>query len=370
MRLQRRVVAITTAVTLGIGLGATAAMAVNPISTGGALDVVEQTVLLSWVPGTPEVIEGEAPVEGEEGEVPAEVPVGPGTQRMLIEARAIGQLEAGAQTVFLIATPTTPTVTEGSSDVLQGVAEASAPEVVIEEAWWPDLSSFGGRSEAEAEARTPTYAIAPDGIGAYPPEPAPGWISWFAERNFQLTDQDVAIIERYAGAGWALSTVSVEIPAGSVNGGPPPIEVTFESTEPVVPMVLSSANVGSLAFTSYVIAEQRMDRTDSLRGNAQTQFSGEITTADHPELADWLAPFGGSAVLTKSVQTFPNPSRLTEDVRFAPSELGAVDPGTEVRVVDRVIFGLPAGLMLVAFGMIAVAVLGIVASRLLQRRYR
>lgn len=319
------------------------------LTTAGEVDVVDQAAILSWTEG----------VDG-----------GPGTSRMLIDVRAVGQVEAGARTMLLIATPTMATIAEGSSEVVDAVIEASAPEIVTEERWWPDLESFGGRSDEEVAAAVATYPIAAEGMTSYEPEPADGWITWLGENGFQLSEQDIAIVQRYAGAGWALATVAVDIPAGTVNGGPGPIEVSFSSDAPVIPMVISSANSQALAFTSYVLASTRMDRSDSLRGNSTAVFSGPVTAADYPELAEWLTPFGGSAVLTKAVQTFPSPVRITEDVTFAPSDRGPTDAGTETKTVDRIIFALPAGVMLVAIGMVLLAVLGIVASRVLQRRYR
>ncbi|MBN8883665.1 DUF2330 domain-containing protein [Salana multivorans] len=341
-RRLRRVAAATVLAVGGIGVAVPAA-AVDPIATAGALDVVDQTTVVSWVDGV---------------------------ERLLVDVRAVGQLESGAQSMLILATPTTPTITEGSREVITAVAAASAPEEVVEERWWPDLESFGGSSDEAAAAREAVYPIAPDGIGAYPAESADSWISWLSERGYQLADQDVSLIQRYAGAGWAISVVQVEMPAGTVNGGPPPIDVSFASETPVVPMVLASTGSQSLTYTSYVLAAERMDRSDPLRGNSTLLFSGPVTARQYPELSDWLEPFGGSAVLTKSVQTFPSPSRITEDLTFSVSTYGPFDAGTETKVVDRIILGLPAGLMLVAGGMLLLAILGIVLSQILQRRYR
>lgn len=345
----RRIAAAAALVGLGLGLAAVPAAAVDPLTTAGDLDVVEQTVLVSWVEGVDE---------------------GPGTQRLLIDVRAVGRVEAGGQTQVLLVTPTEPTVTTGSDDVLKAVSAAASPEVIIEERWWPDLESFGGGGDEEVASAGATYPLTEDGIGVHGVVPAAQLTGWLSGLGYQLSPGDVEVIQRYASGGWSFTSVFVDIEPGTVNGGPPPIDVTFTSDQPVLPMVLASANTQALTTTTYVLASGRMDRSDPLRGNSQLLFSGPVSGGDYPALADWLAPFDGSAVLTKSTQTFPSPNRITEEVTFAPSEQGPFDAGTETRVVDRIILGLPAGIMLVAMGMILVAVLGIVASQMLQRRYQ
>ncbi len=107
----RRTAAAAALVALGLGLGASPAAAVNPLTTAGELDVVEQTVVTSWVEG----------VDG-----------APGTQRMLVDVRAVGRVEAGGQTQVLIVTPTEPTVTPGTPDVLTAVADAASPEEIVQ----------------------------------------------------------------------------------------------------------------------------------------------------------------------------------------------------------------------------------------------
>ena len=345
----RRTAAAAALVALGLGLGASPAAAVNPLTTAGELDVVEQTVVTSWVEG----------VDG-----------APGTQRMLVDVCAVGRVEAGGQTQVLIVTPTEPTVTPGTPDVLTAVADAASPEEIVQEQWWPDLESFGGGGDEDVASAGAAYPIAERGIYVHGAVPATQLTSWLTEEGYNLSATDVEVIQRYASAGWTFTSAFIDITPGTVNGGPPPLDVTFASDQPILPMVLSSANTQSLATTSYVIGAGRMDRADPLRGNSRVVFSGPVSAADYPALADWLEPFGGRAVLTESVQTFPSPNRITEEVTFAASEQGPVDAGTETRVVDRIILGLPAGIMLVAMGMILVAVLGIVASQMLQRRYQ
>ena len=87
-----------------------------------------------------------------------------------------------------------------------------------------------------------------------------------------------------------------------------------------------------------------------------------------PELAAFLAPYGGTAYLTTTDQTFSDPTRITSDFTFQPS--GGADVSQSVTVtVDRIILGLNAGPVLVAIGFLVVAVVGIVISRLMRRRW-
>ncbi|WP_454299624.1 hypothetical protein [Salana multivorans] len=147
----RRTAAAAALVALGLGLGASPAAAVNPLTTAGELDVVEQTVVTSWVEG----------VDG-----------APGTQRMLVDVRAVGRVEAGGQTQVLIVTPTEPTVTPGTPDVLTAVADAASPEEIVQEQWWPDLESFGGGGDEDVASAGAAYPIAERGIYVHGAVPA------------------------------------------------------------------------------------------------------------------------------------------------------------------------------------------------------
>lgn len=134
-------------------------------------------------------------------------------------------------------------------------------------------------------------------------------------------------------------------------------------------MLLAASSDDDYTIRTTVVAAERMDRTDLLRGMSTVEFAGPVDSLVQPDAEAWLSPYGGTAWLTTVSQTFTDPSRINQDIRFAPSTFGPVSAGSVVQMQRRIIWGLPAGLVLVGGGMILVALGGIALSVWLQRRH-
>lgn len=330
-----------------MGLAAAPASAVAPISSDGTLSVNRERVLMSWVDGQ---------------------------ERLLLDLDLTGSVAEDSLTKLFLATPGPAEIVTGDRSALaalDGAAQAAAPEVIKVDRWWPDLESFGGGEDEESSDATGVVSVSgADDIINHGDPPAAAMVAELRRLGLEVPDNTSEVIGRYAAAGWYFTAITVEVPADTSPWAVTPIELTFPVESPIVPLLLNASSSGSLELTTYVLGTERMDRTDPMRGPSTTQFSGTVTAAEHPELADWLEPFGGRAVLTAMQQTFQSPGRIRDDIHFAPSDFGPIDAGTETVTVDRIIFGLPAGIVLVGAGMIAVAILGVTISQVMQRRYR
>lgn len=325
------------------GLAAPAAASGSIVtSEGSTLAVVQQNVLLSWS-------------EGQE--------------RMLLDVAVAGQMQAGGGSLLLMATPTKPEILLGDPLALEAVTAAAAPDVVIENRWWPDLDSFGGTSE-DTDVSDRELGMGPKGARLLGASSADDLIGRLTDEGYEIDDRTVDAIRRYAEAGWTFSDLVFEPGTGAVEGRVPLLELRFATEEPVLPLLLNVGGGRPFQLNTYFLGPERWDRTDTMRGTAQITYSGPITAVGEPGLTDWLAPYSGTAVLTAVTQDINTPSRISEDVVFTPSTYGPVDAGTTVKVVDKIIFGLPAGLVLVAAGMLVIAIGGVTVSQLLQRRAR
>lgn len=333
---------VTTAGLLGATL-APAAASGGILVNDGALDVTAVRTVVSWADGQ---------------------------QRMLLDMDVVGEVQPGAEAVLLVATPATPEITVTDPAQMEAFIAAAAPDVVEEEHWWPDLESFsGGAPETSWERSEVDLSPTEAGAGPHGVVSVEQLTTWYESNGFPVDEATAESIAHYAAGGWAFAEVRFDPGEGLVDGTTPVLDLTFPASEPVVPMVLSSSGLVSLRSSTYVLAAERLDRR-VMPTSAEVRFSGPVAAATSPELASWVEPFGGTAVLTAVAQEIPDPSTLSEEIYFEPSIYGPVSAGTEVRRVERIIFGIPAGLVLVAGGMLTIAVGGVVASRLMQRRYR
>lgn len=328
---------------LSLGIAGPASASGPVLVTEGDLDLTAQRTVISW---------------------------NGGFQRMLLDYDVEGQVEEGAKALILLAVPSAPQVSVADPAVMEAFIAAGSPELIEEEVWWPDLDSFSGGDGAAAWERAET-PLAP--VGEVPAQHgaigADQLIGWYTSQGYQINEEAEAAIRSYAEAGWTFLDVSFDPGAGATEGTIPVLDLTFASAEPVVPMLLTSTGARPVALSTYMLGAERLDRT-SMPSSASVRFSGDLTAASDPELAGWISLYGESAVMTVVDQAIPVTSQVTDDIRFGPSIYGPVSAGSQVKRVERIILGVPAGLVLVAGGMLVVAIGGVTASRLMQRGYR
>ena len=291
-----------------------------------------------------------------------------GNQNILLSMAAVSETPSAA---LLIPTPTPATVALGDEAVMDELYDLSLPEITTEYNWWPDLAFGTGASAGAPDGGVSVYdevRLGPLDVITLGASDAGTLATWLGERGYQLSPTLEASLAPYGAEGWSYVAVRLAPEAGNLDGAIPPLQITFPSSSLIYPMRLSSAASDAQNVRTYVLDTQRVDRTDALRGNATTVFAGGVNAEDSPELATWLAPYGGTAYLTTTDQTFNDPKRITSDFTFLPS--GGPDVSKSVTVtVDRIILGLNAGPVLVGIGFLVVAIGGIVISRVMRRRW-
>lgn len=347
-RFARLAAAATGCLAATLAIGAPASASGGILTRSGVLDLTAQRVTATWANGQ---------------------------QTMLLDLEVTGDGTA-VDPVLVIATPAQPTITTADPNVVTAFATATSPLVVQEEQWWPDLDSFSS-GEVEGATADVVTTLAPGGQSDLGNPGADPIFAWFAAAGYPLSQGETRTISTYGAGGWWFTVLAITaptIPADRVATNTPvalpTLQLSFPSPELVVPLLFASTSDSTVELRTTVLGTERMDRTDPMRGLANVDFAGTIATADEPALTDWLAPYGGTAWATTVSQTFPSPTQITTDLRFTPSTYGPVDRGTQTEVIRRVIWGMPAGLVLVAGGMILLALVGITISQLMQRRYR
>lgn len=335
--------AALAAATLGLAGPASAAGPV--LVTSGNLDISAERAVISWIDGQ---------------------------QHMLLQYDLQGRTETTDPVIVLIATPTAPELSIADPATLNAFVNASTPEIIEEEHWWPDLQSFGGGQDVPPWQR-PEVSLAPAGnqVSAHAPgTPADQIAGYYASLGYELDEATVQALQTYASAGWTISEITVDPAEESLDArSTPVIDLRFATDTAVAPLLLTAGGSLPMTVSTYMLGPERLDRT-SMPSSAVVRFSGPVSAADDPLLTDWVAPFGGTAVMTVVDQSISQPSQITDDITFGTSIFGPVEAGTEVVRVERIIFGVPAGLVLVAGGMLLVAVIGVTISRLMQRGYR
>lgn len=291
-----------------------------------------------------------------------------GNQTILLSMAAVSETPSAA---LLIPTPTPAAVVLGEQAVMDELYDLSLPKITTEYNWWPDLTLTGDASAGAPDGGVSVYEevrLGPLDVITLGASDAAGLATWLGERGYQLSPTLSASLQPYIAEGWSFVAVKLAPEAGNLDGAIPPLQISFPSSSLVYPMRLSAGADQAQKVRTYVLDNQRVDRTDALRGNATTVFAGGVNAETSPELAAFLAPYGGTAYLTTTDQTFSDPTRITSDFTFQPS--GGADVSQSVTVtVDRIILGLNAGPVLVAIGFLVVAVVGIVISRLMRRRW-
>lgn len=293
-----------------------------------------------------------------------------GQVELVVDFTLDGAADADSGALLLIATPTEPAIAQASeADIaaLEATDTVSEPAIVTSDQWWPDAEFFSG-TQVEAVEAPDSVGFDDGGVHALGPAGADGVIGWLSSVAFPADSDSQVPIRTYGDAGWYFTALTFAPPTEDGLTLLPALKITFPADALVVPLMMGSSSSGSYTVRTSVVGEQRLDRTDQLRGLSNIEFAGEVTSGDQPGLATWLEPYGGTGWVTTVSQVFTNPGRITQDLTFAPSDYGAVtpDPVTEIR--RRIIFGIPAGLVLLGGALIAVALGGIGLSLFLQRR--
>lgn len=350
----------------------------TPRRPAAALAALLGAALLSAGMATPAVAEGTeveeevevcqcgrlATIPGEEAFVVSESAIlrrVDGQQRSLVQLAVRGDANSA---LAIFPTPNPAEVTVGDAATMDVVEDLAAAEVEEVSRWWPDPQYFSEQAEDAATPLEPQEVTTSE-VRTTEKGDREALATWIADVGMAISEEAQQVVDRYADAGWSFSVVELTVEDG-FDGVLPPIELSFAADRMVQPILFDGASSRAVTIRSYVIHEQRIDRDDGLRAGAEVLFAGSISASDSPELQGWLEPYGGAGYLTLSEQEFTAPAtQVTENAYFTGSSLPEISRN-EVVIVDRMVLGMHAGPALVALGLIALAVAGVVVSRVMR----
>ncbi len=274
----------------------------------------------------------------------------------------------GDDAALLIPTPSPATVDVAEPGMFEEVAEFTAPRVREVDLWWPewlvreDLGNEGiVREEGPAPAPAPLEGIDAHVIDA---ADAGKLETWLEKNDYVIRDDVASALVPYAQQDWHFLLVKLE--ADALSGRMQPLDIRFETNQLVYPTRLSVAG-GPVRIRTYVFAEHRMERSDSMGG--QLTWAGPVAQTDFAEqtLVD-LA--GEHAFLSAWEQFFSDPrNQIDGDMVFAASSTDTPYEQVYTEVVRHEIFGAPAGPTLVFGALIIVGFGGGIYSRV-RRNHR
>ena len=286
------------------------------------------------------------------------------------EERIILSLDVESPTddaALLIPTPSPATVEIAGGAVFDEVAQFTAPRVREVDLWWPewlireDLRNEGvSLSKAEAPPLVPVEEIEVEVLDA---SDAGALEEWMSSNGFVMRDDVAGAIVPYIQQDWHF--VLVKLQADSLTGRLQPLDIRFDTNQVVYPMRLSVAG-GPVRVSTYIFAEHRMERTDSMGG--KLTWAGPVTQTDftNQALVDLAQEY---PYLTSWEQHFPDPrNQVDGDLVFAA---GSVDTPVEqvyTEVIRHEIFGAPAGPTLVFGGLIIIGFGGGIVSMVRRKR--
>lgn len=289
------------------------------------------------------------------------------------EERIILSLEvdsAASEAALLIPTPSPATVELADHGAFDELADITAPTVRRVDQWWPDWLMREDLDNSDVAQPGETTALPVDLAGievdVLDAANADDLEAWLEENEYTLRDDVAGALKPYIQQEWHF--VLIRLDADSFTGRLQPLDIRFETNQVVYPMRLSIAG-GPIRVRTYVFAEHRMERTDSMGGSLT--WAGEVRPADFTgqTLVDLAVehPF-----LTAWEQFFYDPrSQVDGDMAFAAASVDEPYEQVYTEVTHRELFGAPAGPTLVFIGLIIVGFGGGIFSMVRRkRRYR
>jgi len=267
------------------------------------------------------------------------------------------------QTGLIVPTPSPATVTLGSTTAFAALATEMTPQTVKRDRWWSwPPGAFGAPgSSAGAPAPQPSAPVVLSQVQLGPLEAttlsandAAGLTAWLDANGYGLPQAVTDRLSHYVERNW--SFVAIKLTGDTpLSGDLAPISFTFSADQFVYPEFLSQAATTSQRLALYIFADHRQQVTflDGGGANANTDWARQVKSSA-------LTPFG--AYLTAVSMNFYSPSnQITDDLSITRAA-NDDEVGTQI-VVDQymTILGIPAGWLLVAFGLVVVLLVALMA---------
>lgn len=295
------------------------------------------------------------------------------TEQMILSMNARTVTKDAA---LLIPTPTPATADLAETGVFDQLRAATAPEIRVQYAWWPDLSD--GMGSGAAAPGSPggdvrvlsTRRLGPLEVTVLAASDADRLTGWLRSHHYVMRAAMADALRPYVDEGWYYTAIRLTTDAKNLSGALHPVRLTFRSERLVYPMRLSVAARESQFVRTYVFADHQVRRTDStadgspgpsvyfagpLPRSALTAGSLRAMQTDHP-------------YLTVIDQYVSRPSeQIVSDFTFAPAARDVPYRQVIYRTRMRTILGVPAGpaivTMIIAGALGSIALTAVLISR-------
>ncbi|SDB90206.1 hypothetical protein SAMN05216410_0810 [Sanguibacter gelidistatuariae] len=324
----------------------------------------------------------------------------PGSQVQILDETAIVEWDGSTETVtialdaetdaadfaLLVPTPTPAEVALGDAALFDDLAELSAPRPEVRDRrWFPERgngTSSGAAGGPQSSAGVQVLGevrLGPLEVTTLAASESGELTEWLDAHGYAMKESFETALAPYVEEGWYYVAVKIAADAqDDLSGKLQPIELTFASAEFVYPMRLSAAAQTQQAVRTFVVADHRMERTDAMAKGAEVVFAGPLA-AGGEDLDEVLTGGPSSALLelvgpgrylTTIDQRFTDPgTQITADFAFAQAADDAEVVQTYGVTEDVKIFGVYAGPVLVAAGVVA-GVAGLLATFVVVRTRR
>lgn len=294
-------------------------------------------------------------------------------ERVLLSMDA---LASSSDAALLIPTPTPAEAALAETEVFAELEAVTAPEVVVDYQWWPDLGFGSGDAGAAAPGAgngvdvLDTLQLGDLEVSVLAASDADELADWLDAHEYVMRDDLADALMPYVSEGWYYLAIRLTTDADSLTGALQPLDLTFASDQLIYPMRLSAAATESQFVRTYVFSDHRVQRTDETADSGLTElyFAGAI--APTQVTSDALVSISSERpYLTVLDQYFAEPNeQIVSDFTFAqaPSDTGYRQVNHEVRM--REVMGLPAGPVLTIIGMVVVLLVILTISGVLRYR--
>lgn len=286
-----------------------------------------------------------------------------------VEERILLTMDVDAESedaALLIPTPSPASVEVSRTGMFTELAGFTAPRLEQVDLWWPEWMVSTDLSNTGPIVEDPIpEPIAVEGIDAtiIDASDADELEDWLDKNGYVLRDEIAAALMPYIQQGWHFALIRLQ--ADSLSGRMQPLDIRFETNQVVYPMRLSVAG-GALAVKTYLFADHRMERTDSMGGTLAWAGPVDQTDFSHQTLVDLARE---RSFLTVWEQQFSDPrNQIDSDMVFAASSDDRTHYPVHTEVVRHEILGTPAGPTLIFAGLVLIGGTVVVVSRIRRRR--
>jgi hypothetical protein len=280
----------------------------------------------------------------------------------------LDMLADGADTGLVIPTPAPATVSLGESSIFDALDRQTAPIVETVEDWW-GATGDGGAAGAPPDVLS-EVDLGPISAVTLAASDAQGLQDWLTANGYGIDPAVQALFADYIARGWSFAAFKLtgEEAETPLDGALDPVRLTFPTSAPVYPLLLSQAAQTPQTVRLYLFGSDGMQATfpdGTVAGSVA--WAGAVTQPV-------LKQFG--SYLTVVEAYFPDPgTQITGDLTITSTGTRPDYTPVETRTKYIDIGGIPLGHAIVGvaavFGfMLLIVIVGAIVHNRAERRRR